>query len=123
MEQALSSLKVLKKEHPRPRPASAALWPAGTAMCLRCGGLPPAAGLQLCQGCSMAVRRETLSPSSAGHGWGIILCWNDRPYSRTTIGRCCYCGLPARMRDDDGRPAHKPCAESVLDHLARKASR
>jgi len=42
---------------------------------------------------------------------GQVLDWRTSDHYRTPRKCCRYCGLLTPLRDEDGRPAHKVCAE------------
>jgi hypothetical protein len=44
----------------------------------------------------------------------IVLDWSKPQHFGVFVKPCRICGNPAFMRDDDGRPCHKTCAESLL---------
>jgi len=61
--------------------------------------------------------RRTLSPAGAGPVSGTArgLDWRDRAHwGGGRLAPCRYCHQGAFCRDEDGRPAHKVCAEQAL---------
>jgi hypothetical protein len=54
-----------------------------------------------------------------------LLDWSDssKHWARADAP-CRYCigNLPTRLRDDDGFPAHKTCAEAELERRERRAA-
>jgi len=51
--------------------------------------------------------------------------WSDPAHWSNRRRPCHYCGAPTNLRDAAGRPAHKVCAERVIDQVraAREESR
>ncbi|MEU5938652.1 hypothetical protein ABZ807_05590 [Micromonospora sp. NPDC047548] len=43
----------------------------------------------------------------------ICLVWGPEHVAKRA-GKCRHCGLHTVLRDDDGRPSHKTCAEQAL---------
>lgn len=42
----------------------------------------------------------------------LLLDWTNRSHWSEKARPCRYCGRPTHLRDDDGRPADKTCAEA-----------
>jgi len=52
-----------------------------------------------------------------------VLDWSDRSHWARTQAPCRYCRTPTFLRDDDGLPADKVCAEQALaERSARTAA-
>ncbi|MCX4550541.1 MULTISPECIES: hypothetical protein [unclassified Streptomyces] len=58
-----------------------------------------------------SLRRK---PASDALPTGGLLDWSDSAHYSTDPRLCRHCGVPTHLRDGQGRPAHKVCAERVL---------
>ena len=48
-----------------------------------------------------------------------VLDWRDAAHWSNRRRPCVYCHAPTNLRDAAGRPAHKVCAERVIDDRRR----
>lgn len=53
---------------------------------------------------------------------GQLLDWSDRKHWARTQAPCRYCRTPTFLRDDDGLPADKVCAETALQQRAARTT-
>jgi hypothetical protein len=53
---------------------------------------------------------------------GQLLDWSDRKHWARVQASCKHCGAPTFLRDDDGLPADKVCAETALTQRAARTT-
>jgi len=49
--------------------------------------------------------------------------WSDSAHWSNRRGPCCYCTAPTNLLDAAGRPAHKLCAERIIDAARAEKAR
>lgn len=58
-------------------------------------------------------------PASDGLPTGGLLDWSDSAHFATDTRPCRHCGAPTHLRDVQGRPADKVCAERALAEVVQ----
>jgi len=54
---------------------------------------------------------EASCPACCGPTAAAVLDWREAHHWSPMTRPCRHCGQPTHLRDDDGTPAHKTCAE------------
>lgn len=67
----------------------------------------------------MTGRRPRHPPAQPPTG---VLDWSDRTHWARTQAPCRYCRSATFLRDDDGLPADKVCAETALQQRADRTA-
>ncbi|MGP3684111.1 hypothetical protein ACTVZO_05255 [Streptomyces sp. IBSNAI002] len=67
----------------------------------------------------MTGRRPRRAPPAPPTG---VLDWSDRRHWARTQAPCRYCRAATFLRDDDGLPADKVCAETALAQRAARTA-
>ncbi|MEW1638608.1 hypothetical protein AB0469_31690 [Streptomyces sp. NPDC093801] len=68
----------------------------------------------------MSGRRPRRTPTALPASG--VLDWSDKSHWARTQAPCRYCQRPTFLRDDDGRPADKVCAEDALQQQAARVA-